>query len=278
LRASRRPSTIRSRGPAHGPQPDRAVEAFHGEIGQLLGQLQLHLQLRMAGLELRQRRPEPQPPKPKVAARRMRRPARSAAPAARLHRREAGEQAGRAFAQRLALGGGHHAPRGALEQLQAQPRLQRGQPLGDHRGHDVGRADAAPARLPCSRIASSSSRSGRSRRGWIAAQMERIACRIIACRGHGAGARIAMLEGFQPSRSSATACGWRCAAAAGRALLLLHGHPQTSACGTASFRRWPQRFELVLMDLRGYGDSGPAAAGEGSAPTASARWRPTRCM
>ena len=38
-----------------------------------------------------------------------------------------------------ALGGGRHAARGAVEQLQAQPLLHEGQPFRDHGGHDLER-------------------------------------------------------------------------------------------------------------------------------------------
>jgi haloacetate dehalogenase len=51
----------------------------------------------------------------------------------------------------------------------------------------------------------------------------------------------------------------------GSPLLLLHGHPQTSALWHRIVPALAQRFELVLMDLRGYGDSSRPAAGEGSA-------------
>lgn len=51
----------------------------------------------------------------------------------------------------------------------------------------------------------------------------------------------------------------------GRPLLLLHGHPQTQAMWHLVAPALAQRFEVVLMDLRGYGDSGRPAAGDGSA-------------
>jgi haloacetate dehalogenase len=51
----------------------------------------------------------------------------------------------------------------------------------------------------------------------------------------------------------------------GSPLLLLHGHPQTSALWHRIVPALAQRFELVLMDLRGYGDSSRPPAGEGSA-------------
>lgn len=48
-------------------------------------------------------------------------------------------------------------------------------------------------------------------------------------------------------------------------LLLLHGHPQTHAMWHRVAPRLAQRFHVVMMDLRGYGDSGRPAAGEQSA-------------
>ncbi len=41
----------------------------------------------------------------------------------------------------------------------------------------------------------------------------------------------------------------------GPALLLVHGHPQTSAIWHRVAPRLAQQFTLVLADLRGYGDS-----------------------
>jgi haloacetate dehalogenase len=51
---------------------------------------------------------------------------------------------------------------------------------------------------------------------------------------------------------------------AGAPLLLLHGHPQTHAMWHRVAPELAQRFTVVLMDLRGYGDSGRPEAGEGS--------------
>ncbi|TFZ08656.1 alpha/beta fold hydrolase [Ramlibacter humi] len=51
----------------------------------------------------------------------------------------------------------------------------------------------------------------------------------------------------------------------GPPLLLLHGHPQTSCMWHRVAPDLAKYFELVLVDLRGYGDSGRPAAGEGSA-------------
>ena len=51
----------------------------------------------------------------------------------------------------------------------------------------------------------------------------------------------------------------------GAPLLLLHGHPQTHAMWHRVAPQLAQEFQVVLMDLRGYGDSGRPAAGEHSA-------------
>jgi len=51
----------------------------------------------------------------------------------------------------------------------------------------------------------------------------------------------------------------------GAPLLLLHGHPQTHAMWHRVAPALAGRFEVVLMDLRGYGDSGRPAAGAQSA-------------
>jgi haloacetate dehalogenase len=48
-------------------------------------------------------------------------------------------------------------------------------------------------------------------------------------------------------------------------LLLLHGHPQTMAMWHRVAPTLARTRRVVLMDLRGYGDSGRPAAGEGSA-------------
>jgi haloacetate dehalogenase len=48
----------------------------------------------------------------------------------------------------------------------------------------------------------------------------------------------------------------------GAPLLLLHGHPQTHAMWHRVAPQLAERFQVVLMDLRGYGDSGRPDAGD----------------
>jgi haloacetate dehalogenase len=50
----------------------------------------------------------------------------------------------------------------------------------------------------------------------------------------------------------------------GNPLLLLHGHPQTHAMWHRVAPRLAEVFTVVMMDLRGYGDSGRPAPGDGS--------------
>lgn len=50
----------------------------------------------------------------------------------------------------------------------------------------------------------------------------------------------------------------------GEPLLLLHGHPQTHAMWHRVADGLAREFTVVMMDLRGYGDSGRPQAGEGS--------------
>jgi len=50
----------------------------------------------------------------------------------------------------------------------------------------------------------------------------------------------------------------------GEPLLLLHGHPQTLAMWHRVAPELAREFSVVMMDLRGYGDSGRPGAGEGS--------------
>ncbi len=51
----------------------------------------------------------------------------------------------------------------------------------------------------------------------------------------------------------------------GAPLLLLHGHPQSMAMWHRVAPRLAERHHVVLLDLRGYGDSGRPPPGEGSA-------------
>jgi haloacetate dehalogenase len=70
-------------------------------------------------------------------------------------------------------------------------------------------------------------------------------------------------ETFELQRGDVRLVGRR--AGRGEPLLLLHGHPQSHAMWHRVAPRLAEQFTVVLMDLRGYGDSGRPAAGEGSA-------------
>lgn len=75
-----------------------------------------------------------------------------------------------------------------------------------------------------------------------------------------------MLQQFIPfgaSRDGVALHGVR--AGEGPPLLLLHGHPQTHAMWHRVAPQLAARFTVVLMDLRGYGDSGRPPPGDGSA-------------
>jgi haloacetate dehalogenase len=75
-----------------------------------------------------------------------------------------------------------------------------------------------------------------------------------------------MLDGFtrfETERGGVRLVGRR--AGTGAPLLLLHGHPQTHAMWHRVAPALAQRFSVVLLDLRGYGDSGRPEAGEASA-------------
>ncbi len=75
-----------------------------------------------------------------------------------------------------------------------------------------------------------------------------------------------MLEGFESLRIERDGVTLNVRRAGqGAPLLLLHGHPQTHAMWHLVAPKLAERFEVVLMDLRGYGDSGRPAAGEQSA-------------
>jgi len=76
----------------------------------------------------------------------------------------------------------------------------------------------------------------------------------------------AMFEGFE--KFEVMRGGVRLAArrgGLGPALLLLHGHPQTHAMWHRVAPRLAQDFSVVMMDLRGYGDSGRPAGCPGGA-------------
>lgn len=75
-----------------------------------------------------------------------------------------------------------------------------------------------------------------------------------------------MLEGFASLRIARDGVTLNVRRAGqGAPLLLLHGHPQTHAMWHRVAPQLAERFDVVLMDLRGYGDSGRPAAGEQSA-------------
>ena len=74
-----------------------------------------------------------------------------------------------------------------------------------------------------------------------------------------------MLDGFKATTIERDGVPLRVrSAGGGEPLLLLHGHPQSSAMWHRVAPGLAKRFRLVAMDLRGYGDSGRPAAGEGS--------------
>lgn len=76
----------------------------------------------------------------------------------------------------------------------------------------------------------------------------------------------AMLDGFETLRIARDRVALHVRRAGqGRPLLLLHGHPQTHAMWHRVAPQLARRFQVVLMDLRGYGDSGRPAPGEESA-------------
>lgn len=73
-----------------------------------------------------------------------------------------------------------------------------------------------------------------------------------------------MLDGFETLRMARDGVALHVRrAGAGAPLLLLHGHPQTHAMWHRVAPQLAQRFDVVLMDLRGYGDAGRPPAGEG---------------
>ncbi|HSV36303.1 MAG TPA: alpha/beta hydrolase [Ramlibacter sp.] len=72
-----------------------------------------------------------------------------------------------------------------------------------------------------------------------------------------------LFEPFEVRRNDVRLSAHR--AGRGAPLLLLHGHPQTHAMWHRVAPRLAESFSVVMMDLRGYGDSGRPTAGEGSA-------------
>ena len=75
----------------------------------------------------------------------------------------------------------------------------------------------------------------------------------------------AMLEGFATLRVTRDGVPLHVRRAGqGAPLLLLHGHPQTHAMWHRVAPQLAQQFEVVMPDLRGYGDSGRPPAGERS--------------
>lgn len=94
-----------------------------------------------------------------------------------------------------------------------------------------------------------------------------MACRIIAGAGGARMPRIApMLEGFESLRIARDGVALNVRRGGqGAPLLLLHGHPQTQAMWHRVAPQLAQQFQVVLMDLRGYGDSDRPPAREQSA-------------
>ncbi|HEX7891142.1 MAG TPA: alpha/beta hydrolase [Ramlibacter sp.] len=75
-----------------------------------------------------------------------------------------------------------------------------------------------------------------------------------------------MFEGFESLQLDREGVALRVRRAGqGASLLLLHGHPQSQAMWHRVAPQLAERFEVVLVDLRGYGDSGRPPAGEQSA-------------
>ena len=75
-----------------------------------------------------------------------------------------------------------------------------------------------------------------------------------------------MLEGFERLQFTRDGVALHARRAGeGAPLLLLHGHPQSHAMWHRVAPTLSRHFQVVLMDLRGYGDSGRPPAGEQSA-------------
>ena len=82
-----------------------------------------------------------------------------------------------------------------------------------------------------------------------------------------------MLEGFETLRMARDGVALHVRRAGqGAPLLLLHGHPQTHAMWHRVAPQLAQNFSVVLMDLRGYGDSGRPPAGEAGGLARSIRF------
>jgi haloacetate dehalogenase len=75
-------------------------------------------------------------------------------------------------------------------------------------------------------------------------------------------AMLESFETFEVVRNGVRIYGRR--AGRGRPLLLLHGHPQTHAMWHRVAPALAEEFSVVMMDLRGYGDSARPEPGEGS--------------
>lgn len=73
-----------------------------------------------------------------------------------------------------------------------------------------------------------------------------------------------VFQSFQNVREGVRING--CRAGSGAPLLLLHGHPQTHAMWHRVAPALAKRFTVVLMDLRGYGDSSRPASDAAHAP------------
>ncbi|MES2634091.1 MAG: alpha/beta hydrolase [Pseudomonadota bacterium] len=72
-------------------------------------------------------------------------------------------------------------------------------------------------------------------------------------------------EAFEVNRGAVRLNAWRSVSAgSGRPLLLLHGHPQTHVMWHLVAPELAKTRPVVMMDLRGYGDSARPPAGEGS--------------
>jgi haloacetate dehalogenase len=76
------------------------------------------------------------------------------------------------------------------------------------------------------------------------------------------GFMLASFESFEVVRDGVRLHGRR--GGQGEPLLLLHGHPQTHAMWHRVAPGLARAYSVVMMDLRGYGDSGRPDAGEGS--------------